>query len=225
MIVSVHLPKTAGTSFAAALERTFGESLLRDYADFPINTPPYERNKSAIQDCLANAEKDYCDIECIHGHFLPVKYLLLAQKRPVHFVTWVRNPVERVVSHYYSWQRSFNPEDAQPLHRRVIEEKWPLDRFCLAPEVRNLYSQFLWGFPPEYFAFIGVTEFFHEDFAAFASRFMEAGMEPERLNVGNPAGDGYEVPDSLRSDIEQFHAKDMELYHRALEKRPTKPSY
>lgn len=107
----------------------------------------------------------------------------------------------------------------------MIDEKWSLERFCLAPEVRNLYSQFLWGFPLEYFAFIGITEFFHEDFAGFARRFMESGMEPERLNIGNPAGDGYKIPDSLRGDIERFHAKDMDLYHRALEKRRTRLSH
>jgi hypothetical protein len=224
MIVSVHLPKTAGTSFAATLERSFGSALLPDYADFPINTPQYERNKCALQKCLSNAEQDFQGIKCVHGHFLPVKYLLLSDKSEIVFITWLRSPVERVLSHYHFWQRSFDPINSPPLHRKMMEEKWSLERFCLGPEVRNLYSQFLYGFPLEYFSFIGITEFYDEDFAFFMNHFMDSSLEPERLNIGSAAANGYQVSESLRNDIEQYHSKDMSLYQRALEKRLTRRS-
>jgi len=225
MIVSVHLPKTAGTSFAATLERSFGSALLRDYADLPINTPQYERNRFALQQCLLNAEKDFQRIKCVHGHFLPVKYLLLSSRCEITFVTWLRSPVERVLSHYHFWQRSFNPlTNSPPLHRKMMEEKWSLERFCLGPEVRNLYSQFLYGFPLEYFSFIGITEFYDEDFAFFMNYFMDSSIEPERLNVGSASANGYQISESLRNDIEQYHSKDMSLYHRALEIRLTSRS-
>ena len=220
LIISVHLPKTAGTSFAATLERNFGTALLRDYADIPINTQQYERNKLALQSCLSNAENDFQDIKCIHGHFLPIKYLLLSDRRHITFVTWLRSPVERVLSHYHFWQRSFNPENAPPLQRKMMEEKWSLERFCLGPEVRNLYFQFLYGFPLEYFSFIGITEFYDDDFAFFVSHFMDSYLEPERLNVGKTVAD-YQISESLRNEIEQHHSKDMNLYQRALEIRLT----
>ena len=222
MIVSVHLPKTAGTSFAATLERNFGTALLWDYADLPLNTPLYKRNKSALENCLSNAQRDFSGVKCIHGHFLPVKYLLLADRRPITFITWLRNPVERVLSHYHFWQRGSDPESAPPLHRKMIEEKWSLERFSLGPEVRNLYSQFLYGFPLEYFSFIGITEFYEEDFSFFVSHFMGSSLQPERLNVGSTAADGYQIAESLRNDIEQYHSKDMDLYRRALEMRLTR---
>ncbi len=219
MIVSLHLPKTAGSSFLATLERSFGAALLPDYADIPMNTPLYERNKSALQNCLSNAENAFQGIKCIHGHFLPLKYLLLSDKRHVTFVTWLRNPVERLLSHYHYWQRTFNPETAPPLHRKFMEEKWSLERFCLGPEVRNMYFQFLYGFPLEYFSFIGITEFYDDDFAFFVSHFMDSSLEPERLNVGKSAAEAYKISESLRNDVEQYHSKDMELYRRALEMR------
>lgn len=106
MIISLHLPKTAGTSFASTLEQHFEKEFLKDSADLPMNTPQYERNKAALQASLCNAESDFSGIECIHGHFLPIKYLLLANKRKMTFVTWMRNPVERVLSHYFYWKRS-----------------------------------------------------------------------------------------------------------------------
>ena len=40
MIISVHLPKTAGKSFEAALRTRFEGALLEDYGTFPMNTPP-----------------------------------------------------------------------------------------------------------------------------------------------------------------------------------------
>src|SRR5207302_9855883 len=59
MMVSVHLPKTAGKSFQAALTARFGESLLEDYRDFPMNTPEYDRNRAALEASLRNAEHDF----------------------------------------------------------------------------------------------------------------------------------------------------------------------
>lgn len=224
MIVSVHLPKTAGTSFAATLERNFGSALLRDYADFPINTPQYERNKLALQNCLSNAEKDFQGIQCVHGHFLPMKYLLLSNRRDITFITWLRNPVERVLSHYHFWQRNFDPKNAPPLHRKMMEEQWSVERFCLGPEVKNIYFQFLYGFPLEYFSFIGITEFYDEDFAFFMGHFMDSSFRPEKLNVGNKTTGNYQISESLRNDIKQHHSKDMSIYQRALEIRLTSRS-
>ena len=46
------------------------------------------------------------------------------------FVTWLREPLQRLVSHYYYWQRSYDPaaDDTSSLHRRVVEEAWTLQK-------------------------------------------------------------------------------------------------
>ena len=214
----MHLPKTAGTSFAAALEEKFRDRLIRDYSDYPINTPQYDRNKAALQASLNNAEKDFQGVECIHGHFLPLKYLLLSNKQKVTFITWMRNPVERILSHYYYWKKSFDPETALPLHKKMIEERWSLERFCLGPELKNIYCQFLYGFPIEYFSFIGVTEFYSEDFAYFTQHFLGYVIEPKKLNIGDKKGQ-YQIDETLRQEIERVHSEDFNLYQKALEKR------
>ena len=226
LLVSVHLPKTGGASFGKSLRDNFGSGLLRDYGDFPINTPQLERNKSALQNCLANDEKEFHGKECIHGHFLPIKYLPLSDRRNTNFITWLRNPVERVLSHYYYWQRTYNPKKAPALHKAMMEEKWSLERFCLGPEVKNLYSQFLYGFPLEYFSFIGITEFYDDDFAYFVSHYLGVDMEPEMRNVGKKGKgiDGYQISETMRNDIESYHSEDMDLYQRVLEMRLTKRS-
>jgi hypothetical protein len=219
VIISVHLPKTAGKSFEAALETRFGSSLLEDYATFPMNTPRYERNRTALEQSLRNAEAEFAGVECIHGHFLPAKYLLLAERRDLTFVTWVRHPVQRLLSNYYYWRRTFEPGTAPRLHRKVVEEDWSVERFCLSDEMRNMYGQFLWGFPVENFAFMGITEFYEDDLDYFAGRWLGLSVEPKRLNIGSAPDGEYQVDRALRTRIETFHEQDMELYRRALEKR------
>lgn len=219
MIISVHMPKVAGTSFAASLKSNFGTKLLRDYDDFPINTPVLERNKFALKESLTNFEKNFDEIDCIHGHFLPVKYLLLSEVKDLTFVTWLRNPVDRVLSHYYYWKRSFDPKTSQKLHKKVVEENWSLERFCLGSELQNLYFQFLYAFPLENFSFIGISEYYNEDFNYFTNNFISSDLKPEKLNVGNHLTKGYEISQSLRNEIEDCHSIDIDLYKRALKLR------
>ena len=218
MLISVHLPKTAGSSFKASLEQHFGSRLLPDYADLPINTPPFQRNKNTLISGLENADYDFGETECIHGHFMPAKYLLLDTAQTLTFVTWMRNPVERVISHYYFWQRQYWPE-APSLHKRIVEEKWTLEKFCLSDEMRNLYQQFLWSFPIYNFDFIGITEHYEEDFWYFRKTFLHENVTSFRENINKNKKGNYAISKSLRTQIESFHQADMELYQSALKLR------
>jgi hypothetical protein len=221
MIISLHLPKTAGTSFGRSLEDFFGDALLHDYQDLPINTPVYQRNLNALKAGAANGVREFGPIRCIHGHFLPLKYLLLGCKTKVRFVTWMRDPVERLVSHYWYWKRSFDPHCAPPLHRMVIEEDWSLERFCLSAELKNFYSQFLWGFPLEMFDFIGIVANYSEDFDYFSRHFLGTRLPVLQENVGEHATDRthHANDPGFRKSVEKHHQKDMALYRRSLELR------
>ncbi len=219
MLISLHLPKTAGVSFRKSLEEHYGESLIEDYGDSPINTSVYERNRRAIEQSLINSERAFDSIECIHGHFLPLKYLLFSVKHPTMFVTWMRNPVERVLSHYYYWRRTYNPESSAPLQRKMVEEEWSLERFCLGPEVKNLYAQFLWGFPLSYFSFIGITEFYQQDLAYFSQKMLGTDLNEKIENINEEKGKGYDIDRSLKKDLEKHHDIDLLIYNRAIEKR------
>jgi len=226
MLVSLHLPKTAGTSFGAALDAHFGGALLRDYGDLPLNTPAIVRNHLALQASLDIAGGFPDSTACVHGHFLPVKYLLLAAHRELRFMTWMRHPVERLVSHYAFWRRNPPPSPAHALHWRMHAEDWSLETFCLAPELRDVYTQFLWGFPLETFDFIGITEHYEADFEMFSRRYMGSASAPMRLNVGaaGERGASLQVHAELRQRIEAFHARDMALYDRALALRAARSS-
>jgi hypothetical protein len=220
MLVSVHLPKTAGTSFGQSLADHFGDRLFRDYEDSPLNTAPMRRKVTATLGGLRHGVAALRRFDCVHGHFLAGKYLPLRLRRPVRFVTWMRDPVERLASHYEFWRRSYDPHRSLPLHRRVVEEDWPFERFYRSPEMRDVYSQFLWRFDLSKFEFIGITEHYEADFGFFAATFL--GTSQSAHHVETNAGRGpapYVTDPSLRAEIESVHRNDMLLYRRALDLR------
>jgi len=220
MIISVHLPKTAGSSFSAALEAAFSGKLVKDYQDYPINTASYDRNLTALKACIQYGESGLNGIECIHGHFLPLKYLLCATRQDLTFVTWMRHPINRLISHYFFWLRSYSPDTAQALHKKVVVENWSLETFCLSDELQNLYTKFLWGFPLELFDFIGITEYYREDLAFFGQQFLGGSLLRHlKVNVAEKHEGLYELDKGLLREIECHHNLDIALYQRALDMR------
>lgn len=228
MLISLHLPKTAGTSFLVALKSYFGQSLMEDYGDHPLHKGTSRRNFHAVHACLRNAfPPSYLKTpECIHGHFLPLKYILLNLPARKRYVVWMRDPVERLASHYFYWTRNYDPHNAGLLHRKVVEENWTLERFCLGPEMRNTYSKFLWGFPLSRFDFIGITEFYDTEIEQFSRRILGASMDNQQKNV-SPHGvrHAHVQERDLRCKIETHHQVDMALYRRALQLREKRMIY
>lgn len=221
MLISLHLPKTAGTSFLAALEQRFGANIYRDYGDRPLHHGALRRHLQCTKAALGHAVSGLAEEPaCIHGHFLPLKYRYLRSSSGLTFVTWFRDPVQRIVSHYNYWRREYEAATAGTLHRKVVEEDWSLEQFALSPQLRDVYRIFLWHFPIQRFDFIGITEFFEEDLQDFSSRFLNATAAPDTRNAG-PAGAGrtHAVEAELEARIRRYHARDVALYEKALEMR------
>jgi hypothetical protein len=218
VLISVHLPKTAGSSFQHILRREYGDKMLLDYEDKPINTPADERNKRAMADASANACRDFGEIECIHGHFQPVKYLALKKKGRAKFVCWLREPLARMVSHYNFWLRDYDGGIGKgDLHCKVVEDKWSLEHFCFSDEMRNFYAQFLWNFPLDLFDFIGITERFDEDLQVFGRIFLKKeNLETARANIAPLVHPIWSPSQEFRSRFEEFHAEDYRMYREAV---------
>lgn len=224
ILISVHLPKTAGTSFGSSLEDYFGTSLLKDYDNNNngISREAYDRNKITLLSSIDIAENGLESVKCIHGHFLPVKYMLLGTRKKLSFITWFRQPVERMISHYNFWQRSYDPILSEGHHKQVVEEEWTLEQFCLSPRFRNIYSQYLWCFPFEYFSFIGITEYYEQDIQYFSEKILRNPIECKYLNSANNQKTKEELAPSLLKKIKQYHAEDILLYEKALKLRLTR---
>jgi hypothetical protein len=223
LLISVHLPKTGGQSFNKSLMGFFGESFRKDYGSFNRRRLISSRFL-ALAGCVAGAFRSYRGVECIHGHFMPLKYLLAGMRSGVRFITWMRDPIERLGSQYHYLKRKAEAEtnpsrDMGPLERRVLEG-CSLEELGMSPEVRNLYSRYMWGFPLRRFDFIGVTEYFDEDMRYFAKTFLGQEIPVHVANANPERKDGLYVSDpAVRRRLEAFHAEDMSLYKTTLERR------
>lgn len=179
-----------------------------------MHVPRGRRQCSALIDGIRLAKTLRRDVVAVHGHFLPLKYRIALRGKPVRYVTWLRDPVERIVSHYHYWRRDYAGDDpTQPLRNRMVDEDWSLERFCLGPELRNVYRQYLWGFDPARFEFIGITERYESDFERFSRRYLDGQtVTPATLVNPDRTGERYAIDADLRARIGRHHAADMSLY-------------
>jgi hypothetical protein len=235
MLISLHLPKTAGTRFRGLLEAHFGDGLLIDYADRPLHESVSARRRRAVKAGLGLLlqPRRLQGIDSVHGHFLAIKYSLWSGGPRWRRVTWLRDPVERLASHYHFWMRDYDPDSAGALHRQVVEEGWSLERFCLGPELRDVYRQFLWGVPLARLDFVGITEHYDSDVEDFAQRILgrstaslaavgDAGNDSANANANPEARVRYIDDPDLRRRIERHHSADMAIYRHALRLRESR---
>ena len=217
LLISVHMPKTAGSSLRAALQSAFGQGFQPDNDDRPLHMSRPRRELNALRAGLKLAVHGGvpAHVSCIHGHFLALKYLALTLlPREVRFACWLRDPVERVASHYRYWMNNRDGSDLPALHRRVVEEDWTLERFCLAHDLRNLYCQFLFGFPRGLLSFVGITERTGTDYTRLRERYL-GGRGPDelpRVNLGTEGGARHIDEGPFRRRVEAFHSRDVALY-------------
>lgn len=186
MIVSVHIPKTAGTSFGAGLEQMFGARLLLDYADRPLSSAPRDVNeREQSRERICRDPFSYIrDYDAVHGHFCASKYFPLREQ--AQFAFFFRDPVARTVSHYYQWQRDLTAPNE--LAKSIRSGKLTLEQFSAVPEMRHLYRIFLDGLDIERLAFVGLTEAYDRSIELFNTIF---GVElpSQKLNIGSLPND------------------------------------
>jgi len=218
------MPKTGGTSFRKSLEQHFDGKLLFDYDDLPL----HKTHEQRMSDVRAFQKRLLTDSDgsvipegtsCIYGHFLALKYKQLLNRRNVQFVTWLREPAERLASHYHHWVR--NCGDASPdFVKKIVKENWSLAQFCMAPEMRNTQSLFLQGFSLSDFAFVGITAHYHSDFAYFSKKYLgKKQWRMPQLNVNRTKKATYFTDKDLLAEIRQFHDLDYTLYQEAVKMR------
>ncbi|MDB4048716.1 sulfotransferase family protein [Luminiphilus sp.] len=99
-LIFLHIPKTAGT----AVEEYVASS--PNYADFAAYIHSGDGSGIGIQQFY----KDNMDKPFIFGHF-PYCDLPVTRPESIYF-TFLRDPIERCISQYHSWQRAGEQSDA-----------------------------------------------------------------------------------------------------------------
>jgi hypothetical protein len=221
MIISVHIPKTAGRSFQHLLQKRFVARMLSDYGDWlESNTPEAEaHNRRRRQEVIAKLETFSAEYDIIHGHFRASKYLRLFPT--MKMLCFVRDPYQHTISAYEQAQRfPTRPDrtDEHPGIRRFQEEQMTLLDFIEAfPNHQSLYVA---NISLDEFAMIGITEQYEKSIALFGFVFgVDLQRMAQRRNV-NPARDSsaYDIPPDVRKAIDRYRGEDVELYRRAQER-------
>lgn len=213
-IISIHIPKTAGTTFGQILAQVYGDACvlfdnpqLAHIGELPAVGP---------------------QIRAIHGHFPVGKYA-------GHFpwakrIVWLRHPIYRVISHYFFLKSFSEVHNNDPIHRLVLEQQISIVEFAQQVGIFNLLTGFTYGLPLSDFYFVGIQEYFLEDLSALKQMLKWSGFGVAIFN-SNPNEEYDQRSQEVLSDrqtvaqLKTILKPEIELYESALRLREKRKIY
>lgn len=199
----VHVPKTAGTSFRKAAETFFGvEAVAYDYALHAEETSAgvrqwmyVEKDPLGFYQHLAASSTQF-----LSGHVPAGKYVHLFGVRQT--VTFLRDPLQRVVSEYYHFVRHNGYEGDLP-------------SFYRKPQFINRQTKLLQGVPLRAIGFVGLNEVYDASLEMLNYGF-GIKLASVEMNMGRADKTlGYELPKAQQEEITALNKEDIRLYRRA----------
>ena len=210
-LISIHIPKTAGTSFRGILQRSYGErAVLR--VDIGLYNHQLRINEQQF-----DGSKIAAKVKVAHGHFSPALFrsrFEVADDIPL--ITWLRDPVERVISNYFYLKKRLEEELQEEKRNLNILSKMQrsLMEYARDEVNRNRIHKFLDGIRLEELFFIGIQESFQEDLQQIARllNWQQTDELHHNRTINKPA----EVSEEARAEIARLNELDIDLYQRAL---------
>ncbi len=208
MVVSVHIPKTAGTTLGMLLEDARPGRVFFDYRS-DGNGKGYVPKPEHIQQLADHLPFIRHFFDVIHGHFRPGPYAELLGDAIL--ITCLRDPIERLISHYRHYLHHFDCTGPG------------LIRFAREPHVRYFQCRFLEGLSLERFACVLITERLDESILNLNDKCPQLALRPEnvrrvpRLNTGdNRRSPSIRPGFFARLALRFILRKEYRLYRKAL---------
>jgi hypothetical protein len=212
-LISLHIPKSAGTSFRLILQDVYGEDAVQR---LDIN----KQDGILLNQESVTISQIPAGLKVAHGHFSYSEFKQFFGEPQAPIITWLRNPVARVVSQYYFLQERFEDQVIHSRNSRNVFKRLcrSLEEFAAVPGNRNLQSRYLQGLRPEDLDFIGIVEFFEEDLQELAGKMGWETYEPIHDNKTRNKEREEVSPDVLRL-IADLNSEDLSLYETVLSLR------
>ena len=199
----VHIPKTAGTSFRKSAEVFFNEPhVAYDYSPSSSETSVLVQScvyeKCNVLDFYQSAVNQ--SLRFLSGHVNAGKYIHLFEAR--NTLTFLRDPVQRIVSEYYHFVRHNN-------------YKGDLPSFYRKPQFINRQSKILHGVPVEALGFVGLTERYEQGLDILNQAY-GTNIQSVSMNMGRKDKTAeYELPEDQLNEIRSLNEDDLQLYDHA----------
>jgi hypothetical protein len=211
-LISIHIPKTAGTSFRNILKEVYGDTgVVRLDIDLAEQT-------IRIDEQLYSQAELPAGTRVVHGHF---SYPLFREKlhapTDIPIITWLRDPVDRVISNYFYLEKRLREElDEQGKGLNILSKmQRSLLEYARFEPAQNRMSKFLTGLDLEDFFFVGIQEEYELSLQRL-SGLLEWEDYPVYHHNKTGAARPKRVSEEERSFIRSLNQKDVALYERAL---------
>jgi hypothetical protein len=216
-LIFIHIPKSAGRTLKSVIDRQFNQSEV-----YSISGDVHQAFRSFTQ--LPESERE--KFRYINGHmYFGIHHYT---KKPCNYITMLRHPINRVISHYYYVLRS--PDHY--LYTKVKSENMSLEDYVsndLSTELENGQTRFISGIKTDEhatfemlekakinisnsFIIAGVMERFDESLILMKKALGWKNVFYIKGNVNPKRTSKAEIPESTLRLIQSKNQLDMELY-------------
>ncbi|MEL6654982.1 MAG: sulfotransferase family 2 domain-containing protein [Bacteroidota bacterium] len=202
-IISIHIPKTAGTSFYHILSQVYGDRL----------SPSLKRRdiKEIKQRGEWGTTPSPILYEVLHGHFRYdeiVEHITPETK----LICWLRDPIQRLLSNYHFFKALCVTPERNPANyaRRKHRANEALETYAARPGNQNRIFEFISGAKLNDFDFVGQVESFKEDIQRLSKLLSWPEVSIPYRNRSNHTAPPID-PDLIEQLI-RWNQKDVKLY-------------
>lgn len=212
-LISIHIPKTGGKSFYELLKEQYKEKL-----DTRFLRKQFFDDKKKDDSCLIDNLQEHATV--MHGHLWYYHVQEIHEKHHSKIITWLRDPVDRVISNYYFQMGMIRENKNHPLR-----EKYNLNIIDYALDgITNKIYKYLRGIELEELYFVGFQEHYNESLQMLSKK-LNWSNDLTNIHINKRSNwtkyediktQPEEITQEIKDELKIINYKDIEIYEKAI---------